>query len=150
MTWIVDASIAVKWYMRDEDSRTAALSLLEGDVPLEAPDLVVVEVANVAWKKVQRGEIPAVEARLIAIAVPRYLTALHASTTLIDRALEIALALGHPIYDCLYLSCAELVGGTLVTADQRLGRAVEGTPFDGLVRHIDRIGPLDPRPETAP
>ena len=34
-------------------------------------------------------------------------------------ALAIAVELGHPVYDCLYLACAESADATLVTADDR-------------------------------
>lgn len=78
------------------------------------------EVANIAWKKATQREISAAHARAIASAIGHYIPTLHPSSAVIERALEIALALKHPIYDCLYLACAQTVGGTLVAADRRL------------------------------
>lgn len=69
------------------------------------------EVANIAWKKATQREISAAHARAIASAIGHYIPTLHPSSAVIERALEIALALKHPIYDCLYLACAQTVGG---------------------------------------
>ena len=49
MTLVVDASVAVKWFV-EEDGRQQALQILDLD-EREAPDLIIAEVANVIWKK---------------------------------------------------------------------------------------------------
>jgi predicted nucleic acid-binding protein len=102
-----------------------------------APDLIVAEVANVAWKKATRGELTGDHARLICASLRRYFVVLHRSETLVDRAIDIALRLRHPIYDCLYLACAERAGGRLVTLDQKLLAAIEGTAHALLAVHVD-------------
>ena len=53
MTLVVDASVALKWFV-DEDGSDRAVALLDGDEPLIAPDLVVAEVCNAAWKSLRR------------------------------------------------------------------------------------------------
>ena len=45
------------------------------------------------------------------------------SADLVAHAAAIALEIGHPVYDCLYLACAEVEGSPLVTADTRLRNA---------------------------
>ncbi len=57
-----------------------------------------------------------------------------------DRALELALALDHPVYDCLYLSCADIVDGVLITADEKLCKAMQDTDFERLVRYLGDPG----------
>jgi predicted nucleic acid-binding protein len=52
MTVIVDASVALKWVTEEEGSQ-AARTLL----PLAAPDLLIVECANVLWAKARRAVI---------------------------------------------------------------------------------------------
>lgn len=47
MTFVVDASVAVKWFIEDNDSARAR-QLLAGDEALIAPDLVIAEVCNAA------------------------------------------------------------------------------------------------------
>lgn len=59
------------------------------------------------------------------------------------RALEIALELRHTVYDCLYLACAERIGGVLITADVELVSAVVQTPFAPLIRALGAPA-LDP------
>ncbi|MCP5374222.1 MAG: type II toxin-antitoxin system VapC family toxin [Hyphomicrobiales bacterium] len=140
MTYIVDASVAIKWFVR-ENLRNHAMALLNrhgGD--LEAPDLLLAEVGNIAWKKCRRGEMTTEQCRLALAGTEDCLSALHPMPLLVPRALAIALALGHPIYDCVYIACAEATGRTFVTADERLTRAIGGTEFDYLVRHLGSMG----------
>lgn len=132
MTFVVDASIAAKWFVR-ENLHAEALLLLARPERLAAPDLIIAEIGNIAWKKCLRGEIPRDQAAAMAVAVGGYIPALQPSTGLIERALDLALTLNHPVYDCFYLACAGFLGGTLVTADSRFRDALRGTPHAGLV-----------------
>jgi predicted nucleic acid-binding protein len=52
MTVIVDASVALKWVLEEDGSDHASALLAEQ--PLAAPDLLVVECANVLWAKARR------------------------------------------------------------------------------------------------
>ncbi len=58
------------------------------------------------------------------------------SSLLCERAFDIAFTLGHPVYDCLYLACAEASDAVLVTADRRFHAAVQGGPYAELVCHL--------------
>jgi predicted nucleic acid-binding protein len=53
MTVVIDASVALKWVIEEDGSDRAGALLLEE--PLAAPDLLVVECANVLWAKARRG-----------------------------------------------------------------------------------------------
>ena len=53
MTVVVDASVALKWVIEEDGSHAAGVLLLEQ--PLAAPDLLIVECANVVWAKARRG-----------------------------------------------------------------------------------------------
>jgi predicted nucleic acid-binding protein len=55
MTVIADASVALKWVIEEEGSQAARTLLL--DEPLAAPDLLIVECANVLWAKARRAVI---------------------------------------------------------------------------------------------
>ena len=144
MTYVVDASVAAKWFLR-EPLHDQALALLDHVELLAAPDLIVTEVANIAWKKAVRGDIGRAQAQAMAAAIRHYLPTLQPSTELAEHAFDIALALNHPVYDCLYVACAEAAGGVLVTADQALCEAMRETAFAPLVRNLE-----DFKPETAP
>lgn len=122
MRLVIDASVAIKWFVQ-EDLHVEALSIFDRDELLFAPDLLVAEVTNTAWKKVRRGQISTVMAGQIAATICSGKPLLYSSRSLSGRALQIALSLGHPVYDCYYLACAELIGGSLITDDRQLFRA---------------------------
>lgn len=146
MIYVVDASVAAKWFLR-ENLHEKALHLLDYEEYLRAPDLLVAEVANIAWKKAVRDQISVKEAQIIAIAVPHYIATLFPSAQLVERAIAMAIALNHPVYDCIYLSCAEAAGGRLITADRRLCEAVRNTEFEDLAQYL---GETDFRIDVLP
>ena len=135
MNLVVDASVAVKWFVK-EPLRAEARHLVERSDALYAPDLLFAEVANAAWKMARRNEIDRDQALAMVARVGDPIARVFPSSLLCDRALDIALALEHPVYDCLYLACAELAGAVLVTADERLCAALAGGPYAGLARHL--------------
>ncbi len=138
MSFVIDASVALKWFVVETLSE-AAEELLFSSADLHAPDLLAVEVTNAAWKKVLRREIGQSQAKLMAVAIHRGGPTLYPSELFIERALEIAFALAHPVYDCLYLACAESLEAPLVTADARLLRTIEGTTFAAMVRPLNEL-----------
>jgi len=132
---VIDASVIIKWFIR-EDLYDEGQRLLEREDQFAAPDIVVPEVVNILWKKTQRGELVHSEADAILALVLGARLSLIASSELARRSLAIAVSLGHPAYDCLYIACAEAAIVPLVTADRRLLRTVAPTPFAGFVRHL--------------
>lgn len=135
MNLIVDASVAIKWFVK-ENLHDEALELLEQSDLLQAPELIVAEVTNVAWKKRLRREITKSQAQTIVSSVPGYVPVLHPILLDHERALEIAVFLEHPAYDCLYLACAERLGGRVVTADRNFLRKVKKSSFADLVAFL--------------
>ena len=134
MTLVVDASVAVKWFVPEEGSQEAERLAAAQD--LHAPSLLRIEVGNVFRTLAARGDLSendAAEAMALLLAAP---VSLHEPTDgLVTAALDLALLLAHPIYDCLYLALALDLGAPLVTADARFHRAAGGTPeLRGLVR----------------
>jgi predicted nucleic acid-binding protein len=133
---VIDASVAIKWFVQ-EDLHEWAMRLLDRRHLLYAPDLIVSEMTNIAWKKAIRGEIDRAQAHEIATTIRWGVPILYPSTALNERALQIALALNHPVYDCLYIACAEFIDCGLVTADARLVAAAKKTAFKSLVRYLE-------------
>jgi predicted nucleic acid-binding protein len=137
MTVVVDASVALKWYLT-EPGTDAALALLQQTPRLMAPHLIVAEVCRGAWKAWKRGEIPAEQAASIARNVGRrFAVGLFPLGTLAYRASMLATELDYSTYDCFYLALAEREKGQVVTADARLTRRLEATPYAGLARLLD-------------
>jgi len=136
VNFVVDASVVVKWFVQEE-LRAEARELLRRDEAFYAPALVLAEISNTLWKKVLRNEISDEQAHSVSHRSHDPFSRLYPLDVLNRRALEIALDLRHPVYDCFYLACAEEVeDGRVVTVDRRLRSAVEGTAYEGLVAHL--------------
>jgi predicted nucleic acid-binding protein len=122
--FVVDASVAIKWFVDEPDSQRAAGLLRH---PLSAPDLLAPECANILWKKVARAELTRDEAEVIALALERAAIKLHPTRARLATAMKLACELGCVAYDCFYLALAQELQQSLVTADLRLvGRARAG------------------------
>jgi len=143
MILVVDTSVAIKWYVAEE-GRDQARAILTGRDETTAPEFIAVELANVFWKKVRRGEMSADMVEEALGGFDQYFGRLISQRDILPRATDLALELDHPIYDCLYLACAELVHGGLVTADRRLIEKVADTPWRSRVFALDNIRPLEP------
>jgi predicted nucleic acid-binding protein len=118
---VIDASVAIKWVI-DEPGTAHALALRQHR--LGAPDLLVAECANILWKKVRRGELSDQEATTAAALLCGADILLEPMSALMEQAVQLALRLGHPAYDCFYLALAEVTDAPLVTADEALVRRV--------------------------
>lgn len=119
-TLVIDASIAVKWLI-EEDGTPQALALRK-KAKLIAPGQLVAECANIFWKKVQRGELSQEEALLAARLLQAAEIELAPTRSLLESATRLAIELGHPAYDCIYLALAVDRSCRFATADQRLLR----------------------------
>lgn len=135
MTLVVDASVVIKWFV-DENLHLQARHIFAYQLELTAPDLLLAEVANIVWKKLRRSEIDEKQARTIAAALPNCVPVLVPIPDIIDAAARIARELDHPVYDCLYLACAQR-SGPGVTADRRLFNRIKGSPYAGLMKFVD-------------
>jgi predicted nucleic acid-binding protein len=132
MTLVVDASVAFKWFAQEEGT-DRAVRLLERGEPIVAPDLILAEVCNAAWKSLRRRELSALQFEGIVNDVARPFARLVLLDQLIRPAAALTHRLDHPIYDCLYLALADAEGIPVITADQRLLAVVRGTDLAGRV-----------------
>lgn len=133
---VIDASVAVKWYVPEPGSVAAAV-LLSAPIVRMAPDLLAAEIGNTLWKKVERRELRRGDALSIAAAFVSHLPLdLRPSADLLEGALEIAIRLRCPVYDGLYIGLAVDEGCQVVTADDRLMRVTRGTPLERFVRRL--------------
>ena len=131
MKYIVDASVALKWFLPDEPGAAVAARLVEiAELELLAPEWIVPEVCNAVWKMVRSNRISRAQGELIIVGLPMFFTRLVAVVAEASRAVEIALAIDHPVYDCFYIALAERENALLVTADDRLLARLQGTPWE--------------------
>ena len=139
--FVVDASVAVKWFVAETDSLVAD-ELSASNHRLFAPRLILTEVANALGRKAMAGLMSAAEACAYLRSLPHYFDDVLAVDELIEPALKNACALRHPIYDLIYLEVARKVDAQLITADRRFAARIAGTD---LARHVTLLA--DWRPE---
>ena len=132
MRLVVDASVAVKWLVAEEDS-DAADRLLAGGDDLHAPRLMASEIANAPWRKARMGEIERGRAGILMAAVSEMPVHWSSDETLCVDAVRLAVALDRPVYDCVYLAPAHRVDARLVTSDARFANALAATEHGGTV-----------------
>jgi predicted nucleic acid-binding protein len=130
--FIVDASVALKWFVAETDSLVAD-EISASNHRLFAPRLILTEVANALGRKAMSGLMSAAEARAYIRSLSQYFDGLLAVDGFIEPALENACAIRHPIYDLIYLEAARSLGAQLVTADRRFTAKIAGTD---LARHV--------------
>jgi len=129
---VVDASVAVKWYLKEEHG-DKALRLLSGDFDLIVPHLFFAEIGNVLWKRRRRGELEDDLIANILAALDKVPCEVRADRPLLPLAMELAKGLDRTVYDSLYLAAAIDTGARLVTADRRFHASVAASP---LAEHI--------------
>jgi predicted nucleic acid-binding protein len=130
VTLVVDASIALKWFLPYEPLADRAVSIVRDGTPLIAPDILVAEVCNAAWRLARLGRFKQDQVAEIAAILPRFFDALVGAADLAPRAVAIARELDHPVYDCLYVTLAEERRARLVTADTRLLEKLQQTRWE--------------------
>ncbi len=153
MGFVIDASIAVALIVDEPDSAQVRRLAIRAS-GLIAPDFLLVEMANALWKFARRPD-PVKEAARAERKLPshddRVQAAKDALAALVDShkidfvdceklavgALELAIDLGHPVYDCVYLSLALAEGVPMVTADRRFLERVRGSNYGDSVIGLD-------------
>jgi predicted nucleic acid-binding protein len=136
VTIVVDASIALKWVIEEDDS-PAARDLLSNET-LIAPDLLLIECANVLWVKARRSQLTREAATLALAAIDSVPIRIAFARDHVSAAQTIAFELGQSAYDSLYLALAFAERATLVTADEAFAKAALAHPvYRGSLRHLN-------------
>jgi predicted nucleic acid-binding protein len=115
---IVDASVAVHWFVETEFSK--AVLRFRDRTDLAAPALVLLEVANVLYKHSRGGRLdPRHCSRSVGI-LEDMLRDVVPNENVLPLAIRLALTHHHSVYHCLYLAVATERKERFVTADRRL------------------------------
>lgn len=130
---VVDASVAIKWHLRDELLSSEATALLEefatGRLRLTAPALIRYEMASALENARRRARISDNDSFVELEAFLQYGIDERAdSGELVAAAQRVAFLTGTSVYDAIYVSHAETRGYDLVTSDKALLRRLESYP----------------------
>ena len=90
---VVDASLAVKWLVREDDTDKALAMLrawYDDEVTPAAPHLLPFEVANALHRKVLRGQLSVGDSARMILQLRGSRLELHQTADLHSRALELA------------------------------------------------------------
>lgn len=131
---IVDASVAVKWHLADEDNADKAALLLarfaQGQADLLAPAQIRYEVPS-AITIATRGQAPRLTQEQGAEAIEEFLS-LGLTTIDMDELILAAYSLvsrhGCAFYDALYLALADATSLRFITADHTLYQRIRHLP----------------------
>lgn len=134
-TFVVDASVAVKWHLTDEENSVEAAVLLarfsENQVELIAPDHIRSEVPN-AIAVATLGQTPRLTEEQGREAIEEFLS-LGVPTVGGDQLVRDAYPLVHryglAFYDALYVALAQQLSASLITADRALYQRTRPLPW---------------------
>lgn len=136
---VVDASIAIKWVLTENDS-DRALALLErwiqAGAHLLVPPHFFVECSAVLQKRIRRGELNRQDALDLYMALQDTEFIIHGDPQLGQLALDAAGRYGlSSAYDAHYVALAELYQAEMWTADERMFNSLGGkAPFAHVLR----------------
>ena len=131
-TYILDASVAAKWFLpaAQENLASEARQLLrafsDGHLGLLVPDLFWPEFGNILWKSVRLKRISRIMAEASIEAIQRLGLATAPTGPLLQDAFALAVTQDRTVYDGVYVALAIATDMPLVTADEKLANALAG------------------------
>lgn len=128
---VLDASVAVKWYI-PEDHAAEARRFMAPHFAIHVPSFFAAECGNTLWKKSgQRRELDRGRGREIFDEILAYPKRIHDAEALTALAYDLAHDVGDvklAIYDFIYLALAVALDRRLVTADRVFYNALGASP----------------------
>jgi predicted nucleic acid-binding protein len=135
--FVVDASVAVKWFIKEE-LHDQAIALSELGHELIAPNLIFAEVANVLRRRVRLGHISSEQAARAVRNLGEAFKAIVPIEQVIDSAFQHSADLDHSVYDVVYLICAlERPESLLVTSDAKFEAKARAGGFGEKVLSLE-------------
>jgi len=133
---VVDASVAVKWFVNEEYS-DEALKLLSKNDELHAPYILKAEVASALRKYFIRGFISDEHVRESLKIFSEIDIIYHEiSWDLLKDALELSIKNRIMIYDAIYVSLSEKLNLEFITADERLYNSLKDKANIRLIQSL--------------
>jgi predicted nucleic acid-binding protein len=136
---IMDASLMAAVLFAEDHSDRARRCLsdeLDAGHALIAPDLLALEIASIAAKKVWRGETSTTDGKAAIAATLDLVARPVGASDLAGRAFELAAAHRFSAYDAAYLALAEARACRIATLDDRLVRRAEQAGLSHLIHPV--------------
>jgi predicted nucleic acid-binding protein len=128
--YVIDASVAIKWFLPDEQFVQQAVGILvalqDGAFSLVCPNHLYYEVGNVLRTSVRRARLTEEEARDALVACLALPISTYGDRELVLRGYDIAQEYDCAAYDGLYLAVASELDCPLIHADGRLRNLLGG------------------------
>lgn len=116
---VLDASVLAAAFFTEDGSPEARAYLKRGP-RLVAPDLLRLEIASIAAKKVWKGEASLEVGSRAVSAIDEFVVATRGSDPLMERIFVLAATHRFSAYDSAYLALAEAEQAPVVTFDEKL------------------------------
>lgn len=136
--YVIDASVAIKWFIPEIHS-DAALRARQSGYRLHIPAFLFLEVGNILSKKIRRQELSPAEGDTMLSELKHLPLQRHADDQLFPAAYRLSLDTHRSLYDCLYLALAEVVDGIMVTADRKFCTALADGPYAHRVLWVEDL-----------
>lgn len=128
---VIDASVALKWRLRDEEATQQADALLEdflaGKLELLTPTLFDYEIANGLRVAVTRERPSAQDAAVALADFAQYAIVRYDFSGIASRTFQLSGEHQRSAYDSAYMALAQAQGVWFITGDRRLFNAVGQT-----------------------
>ncbi|PIU63915.1 MAG: PIN domain nuclease [Armatimonadetes bacterium CG07_land_8_20_14_0_80_40_9] len=137
MTYILDTSVVIKWYVEEKGSDIAERMLDDykiGNLSIVEPDLLIYEFVNVLRYNKNFSKDERKRCIINLFNLDLYLVTPYIG--LVESAKEIAEEKDVSVYDAIYISLADITGFEFVTADEKLYNKVKDLKYVKLLRNL--------------
>lgn len=134
--------MALKVYLEEDLSEEAQQVLdagRDGTAELLAPVLILLEVRHALTRRVRREEITSSDAQDMWESFGDWPLDFFELGPLVPRAAEISGETGCTVYDAIFVTLAESEGIVVLTADDKLVKTLDSTPFASLLWSLDKV-----------
>ncbi|HUY87449.1 MAG TPA: type II toxin-antitoxin system VapC family toxin [Pirellulales bacterium] len=135
MKYILDASVALKWVLKEPGSDRARRlrdEFRNRAHEFLAPESFLPEVGHALTRAERKGLIQPPMASAFFADILSTAPEIHSLIPLMPKAVDLSSASRLGVYDCLYVIMAEREGCELLTADERLVTVFKGHPVVSL------------------
>lgn len=135
---VIDANIAIKWFLPEPKSELAQV-VLKKKPDMYVPAYFFIETDSILTKKVRKKELSLKEAQHISTVLRSFPFQTIKLSMIRDNAFELASELYFSYYDALYLTTAMLLKSRVFTADERFVRTATQANLSTFMLPVDYI-----------